>query len=285
VGRGRQRDEHAAQKILGRRDRRRAVTSPATARPSASSAAAPASAPVRIWDGRVDRLASSDPGLNWFRMALQILLTMATPAHLGEDCAVVVVSPQVHRRHHGPDGRSPQAHHHRLRHRTRRVWQFRRLSRGIITAGSPVATSSLPIPGRAIASTSRSFTDPGRVVHHRTSGHAAACTGPFGLVVAGGDLLRSHRDPRQRRRRPGIDRLTQQLRHRVPRVITQRPVKRDVRERAVAQLPGAEGGVSLAAGNRTRLRNRTRARDARQVPRLLPRGDRWLGLFDVAAMY
>jgi hypothetical protein len=35
---------------------------------------------------------------------------------------------------------------------------FRRRPRGIITAGSPVATSPLPTLGRVIASTSRSFT-------------------------------------------------------------------------------------------------------------------------------
>jgi uncharacterized membrane protein YgaE (UPF0421/DUF939 family) len=41
------------------------------------SAAALASAAVRIWDRWVDRVAGSDPGLNRFRMALQSVLTIA----------------------------------------------------------------------------------------------------------------------------------------------------------------------------------------------------------------
>jgi hypothetical protein len=129
-----------------------------------------------------------------------------------------------------------------------------RRPRGFVTAGSPVATSLLPIPGRAIASASRSFTGLGRVVHRRTAGPAVVCIRPFSLVIAGSGLLRAHRYPRQRRRRPGIDRLTQQLRHRVPGVVTQRPVRRDVSERPVARLPGTEGGVSLAPGDDTHRR-------------------------------
>ena len=125
-------------------------------------------------------------------------------------------------------------------------------SRGIITAGRPVEASSLHILRRAIACASHSFTGLGRVVHRRTAGPAVICIGSLGLVVAGRDLLWAHRDPRQRRRRPGIDRLTQQLRHRLPRVVTQRPVQRDVRESAVARLPGTESGVSLEAGDDTR---------------------------------
>ena len=53
------------------------MTPVTTARPPASAAAAPASAPVRIWDRWVDRFAGSDPGLNRFRMALQSVLTIA----------------------------------------------------------------------------------------------------------------------------------------------------------------------------------------------------------------
>jgi hypothetical protein len=52
-------------------------------------------------------------------------------------------------------------------------------------------------------------------------------------VVAGGHLIRGHRQPGQRRRRPGGDHLAEQVGHRVPRLVGQRPVERHVRQRAV----------------------------------------------------
>ena len=42
-------------------------------------------------------------------------------------------------------------------------------------------------------------------------------------------------------------------RHRVPRIIGERPVGRDVGERTVARLTGDEGEQSLAAGDSARV--------------------------------
>jgi hypothetical protein len=69
-------DEHAVRGLPGRRDRRRAVTSPVAARLPESAAGVPDSAPVGVWDRWVDRFAGSDPGLNRFRLALQAVLTI-----------------------------------------------------------------------------------------------------------------------------------------------------------------------------------------------------------------
>jgi hypothetical protein len=72
------------------------------------------------------------------------------------------------------------------------------------------------------------------------------------VVIAGGDLLRGHRQSCKRRRRAGVDDLPEQLGHRVARVVGQRPVERHVGERAVALLPGDESELSLASGDGAR---------------------------------
>jgi hypothetical protein len=63
----------------------------------------------------------------------------------------------------------------------------------------------------------------------------------FLFAIAGGDLFRGHRQPGQPGRGAAGDDLAQQQDHGVLRVIGQRPVQRDVGERAVAGLPGDEG--------------------------------------------
>ena len=69
-------DEHAVRGLPGRRDRRRAVTSPVAPQPSESAAGVWDIAPARVWDRWVDRFVGSDPGLNRFRLALQAVLTI-----------------------------------------------------------------------------------------------------------------------------------------------------------------------------------------------------------------
>jgi hypothetical protein len=85
----------------------------------------------------------------------------------------------------------------------------------------------------------------GRVAHGRTAGRAVVCIGPLEGVVGGGDLLRGHRQPRQGRRRAGIEGLTQEQRHRVTRLVGERAVEGDVGQRSVAALPGTKGEESL----------------------------------------
>jgi membrane protein len=73
----------------------------------------------------------------------------------------------------------------------------------------------------------------------------------LGGVVGGGDLLRGHREAGHRRRRTGVERLTQELGHRVAGVVGQGAVERDVRQGPVAALPGAESQVALEVGDVT----------------------------------
>ena len=79
-----------------------------------------------------------------------------------------------------------------------------------------------------------------------TAGRAVVCIEPFDGVVGGGDLLGGHRQPRQGRRRAGIEGLTQEQRHRVTRLVGERAVEGDVGQRSVAALPGAKSEKSLA---------------------------------------
>jgi hypothetical protein len=70
--------------FLRRRDRRRPALPIAAVWPSSSAAA---HAPLRIRRRWVDRLVGSDPGLNRFRLALHIVLTIA--AVLGAEALFV----------------------------------------------------------------------------------------------------------------------------------------------------------------------------------------------------
>ena len=83
----------------------------------------------------------------------------------------------------------------------------------------------------------------GCVAHGRTAGRAVVRIGLFEAVVAGGDLLGGHRQPRQGRRRARIDRLAKQQRHRVARYVGQRAIEGDIGKSSVALLPGNESAL------------------------------------------
>jgi hypothetical protein len=68
-------------------------------------------------------------------------------------------------------------------------------------------------------------------------------------VVGGGAPFRGYRQARHGGRRARAERLAQQRRHRVPRVVREGTVERDVRQRSVPCLQSDKGGVSLASGD------------------------------------